>query len=878
MNYTKEQIVAERQRRNSLKDPSSSGYTREQIMAERERRNNLKPKEKSWAQTGKDLFDDARGLPSKFAQGAAALPDVLAYPFRKGLEYATGREIPTLGETIENIDKSSGAYKKPKTGTGRIAQHGAEFAGSMLGGAGAGKALSATGQAIKGSAPFAGKALEKISGWVGNPQTPKEMAHLGLLGGATGLVSGVAQELGAPPIIADIGSAIAVPAASHKILSKSSKNLSSALNPLEQQVAQNLETRIGEENVPGVLRDLESYQAPLEGYAPSTAEAAQNEGLYQLHRAHQGDMPELARHHEAGTKVVQNALEKPLASTGDLRDTQDFVSQAREKARDIINQYKEKQLSVSTPEEAGTAIREGVETTLKAHKKLRKHVSEPLYKAVRKNKTEVETPTTKGLIKNYLEEEGVKDAIKGDLQDIQKSLTSNKSQKGRSKAIDEFDKQYAGMPENIRNETKKALGLTEILPKAKEVDHVVKLVDKKIQRASRTQDFERAYVLKEIKNAILKDLEVVPEVAQARGTYRAYSKPISNITEDKALGKVVEKDIFKRDYLTSPAELPKLFTTGLASIQNARNLKTTLGWDKKALTALKDYTYKDFLEKTLDPNGSFSLSKIQSWKNTNKGAPIIDKDLHKTIDNISKASKELKDNKLYKDVLGEGSENIATKHIVDNLLSGQDSLNKVKQLTAALKEGGNEKAFDGIRKGATEHLLKNITNGSENANGLRNFSYPKFKQYFNKNHDALSEIYTKDQMKTLENVMEVLKAKNIVANTARASGSDTKANLTIAEAMSSNLGIGVLKKILSKLPGVSWGAELLKDAGKAMKDSRETRTKDILQRALTEPDYAKVLLTKLKDLKRNDISKLSAKPVLISSALKDKLVNYDNNK
>ncbi len=139
-------------------------------------------------------------------------------------------------------------------------------------------------------------------------------AKLGASGAGIGAGSGILQEEGVNPLVADIGTSIAFP-----IAAGSGRNLLNKFTPAyrksvtEAKVANALRSQIGEENLPAVLENIENYKRSVRpiDLNLTTAEIAQDSGLARLART-QSNSPLLAQANiENDAKLV-----KALRETG----------------------------------------------------------------------------------------------------------------------------------------------------------------------------------------------------------------------------------------------------------------------------------------------------------------------------------------------------------------------------------------------------------------------------------------------------------------------------------------------------------------------------------------------------------------------------------
>lgn len=941
-------------------------------------------KDKSLWDSTKDFAEDVVvGAPRSFAKGIASLPDLVGYPVRKGLEYALGRDIPTLAEQVPKYE--------PKTMPGRIVNHAADFAGGMYGGVPIGKGASTVANSLSGATSQAGqygkKGLDFISSLAGNPTTQKEVGTLAALGAGVGGTSQILQEGGVNPVVADVGTSLLFPWSLNKVNNWRTGKVIPSMGESEKDTAKALIERIeggppppdgggypgapsGSSGVVGgaktskVLENLQNYQAPYEGYVPTTAEAANNVGISQAQRSLEGNYSPLADVQEGGQSILRNELEGLAPAEGNISATQRHIEEVRNSKRaqaeaeieaqreiarnqieaernEVANQLEHKEKSFESesenllntasketeaahqnlnkvleeftgdydPEKTGQALREAVEDVLKAHKKKRSRETKPLYDALKNNKQEVSPQGTRDFINEQINELGVKDQLKNDLGMVEAALTPNSHSKSDKKSLKQIKEKYPDISEESMNETLQKFGIKGETPTAGELNNVVKLIDKKIAAAAKAGDGGRKKVLTDLKNTLMEDMAVVPEAAAARNAYHEHSKPINAIENDRALGKVVKKDIYGKEYVAGPAELPALFSDGTKSIQNTRKMMESLKNDKKTQQALTTHAREDFFRSITDANGNVSVAKAHTWLKNHPGVRILDPQFSKIAANVKKA-KQLADEKAlalkrtekevgkntsahakqltkaqvqaekdlnkrlaeseksldgklksldkdlnqdaFKAVLGKNNENVDLNKIVNRVLQDDKSVQIMKDIVELTKTDKSGRALEGLRSGVIKDLLNKIELGSLTSEGFANIGYHKLSKYMSKHKDVLREVLDPSQMKVLETIQSTLKSRHKVTTVARATASDTASNIL------NLITAEIPKRLINRIPVIG---PLLQDVKTIAAQARASRNKQLFQRALVDPEYAKTLLTNFKDLTEDQVKRaMTARP------------------
>ena len=194
------------------------------------------------------------------------------------------------------------------------------------------------------------------------------------------------------------------------------------------------------------------------------------------------------------------------------------------------------------------------------------------------------------------------------------------------------------------------------------------------------------------------------------------------------------------------------------------------------------------------------------------------------------------------------------------------SLNDVKALTKQIE--GNPETVNSLRSFIIDKLLKSSETSAINAASGKslehNLSYNKLNNAISKYKPKLDLIFEKEQVELLEHVRDLLKKRNMVATLGRAAGSNTQSQLTLLELTSlpkradfMNLveGVPVLGKPISQV----------RNRAKAIQDAN---IRNLVGRALVEPQLAKELLTRPKNAESiNAFLERLPKNLLVSTSL-----------
>ena len=539
-------------------------------------------------------------IPNLAAQGIEGLARGQAEAERRKMELmgypGSDIETPQINSLSSRIPTSSGARNylkektgfdlepKPTTGGQRVASHAAEFAGSL--------------------GPW---------GLVGKGAGALNAVKLARTGAGIGATSGALQEGGVDPLVADLGSAFALPTAARGI-SSSIKGTGNLLNrftksgqekAIKSAASDILKEKVGEKNIPRVLENLNAptpFNTKL-----NTAELAQNTGISGLHRALAPNIPAIAEKEAITDSIINRQLNQLSPQIG------------------------------LEPTQQGEAIRNYLFGELKNRKQTRTNVTEPLYQEVNKIKQGIDLPNTQAFLKR--ESEFAKGDIKNNLNYVEDLIRSNAVSKGEARG---FDKLYGNLGQGARSQLQK-----EVLgqPVPAELTNALKDISGRIGAAKKSGNNEVVRALSEAKSNILADMAQIPEEAIARSAYAKLSKPVSAIEKEPLLGKIVKQDTFGQEFLTSPEQIPDMILRG--SLNNTKALMAEVGKDKKTIDMIRGSVVDKLLNTSELASANalgqqnLSYNKVNNFLKKNKGKLqyIFDENQVKVLDDVKSVLK-----------------------------------------------------------------------------------------------------------------------------------------------------------------------------------------------------------------------------------------------
>ena len=451
--------------------------------------------------------------------------------------------LPWASEKIKETIKEYGDVDldtEPVNATQRILQNATQFAG--------------------GVGPFGafGKGIRTFD-------RAKKVAKGTTLGASIGGTSGVLQEGGIDPLVADIGSVFALPTAGVVAGkgAKGAKNLLSRFTTagrdkrIENEVRNIFVNQVGKEKIPEVLKNLEN-KLPL-GATPTTAQLAKTPGISGLERMLAPNVGEFAEREALNDQLIRRELEALSPQRG-LDKT-----------------------------EIGEKIRETLATNLEEAKAAREQGVRPLYTALK----DIVEPVKLDNTRLFLHEEGkyAKGDIKKTLDYVEGLISDKTLSKAEKTSIEKSLKQFENSSPQVKAQLIQAFAVEQ---RPIEINNAIKDINGRIGASKRSGNNEITRVLTQAKDNLIKDLVNVPEDKIARETYAALSKPVNAIEDEARLKKIVKKDHFDNDYLMSPELITDEILRG--DVKNTQALMKQLKSDPEAVNALRESMINKFVQ------------------------------------------------------------------------------------------------------------------------------------------------------------------------------------------------------------------------------------------------------------------------------------------
>jgi len=432
-------------------------------------------------------------------------------------------------------------------------------------------------------------------------------------GAVIGGTSGALQETGVNPLTADLVSIFGLPTAARAVSNtgKAAGNLFSNFTKAGQEkkiqsaAGDILRNKVGEQNINKVLANLEA-PTPF-GADLNTAERAQNTGISSLHRALAPNVPAIAEKEAITDSILRNQLNQLSPQIG------------------------------TEPYRQGEFVRNYLDKELQGRIANRSAVTAPLYEEVNALRKGLDLPN----FNNFLQKEG--EFARGDIAkafDYLGNIVQGKTTTAQNKKlINDIEKYTENLSPRAKEQIKSQVGAGN-KPIPPEITAALKDISGKIDAAKTAGNKELARVLSEGKANLLKDMAAIPEERIARETYAKLSKPVSAIEKQPLLKKIVKKDIYNNDFLTSPEKIPEMIARG--SVNDTKALISEIGSNKKALDTVRG-AFVDKLTGTsqlaaANASGMHNLSypKLNNFlkKNKEKLKYVFNEDQIKVLDDV----------------------------------------------------------------------------------------------------------------------------------------------------------------------------------------------------------------------------------------------------
>lgn len=644
---------------------------------------------------------------------------------------------------------------------------------------------------------------------------------------------------------ADLAGGIGIPFLAKRL---AGNNLSGA----EKRLQKYLQGKVGEEEIPNIISAIEKNNNPenfAPGYRPTLGEVADNPILAGEERAFAGrttspEFGKLSNRTIEQNQAILKTLNEMVPEGYDVHQAQDFVRSEYGKlledvaAAEEIGGQKAAQQILDDFQKRGTIQEAGMQVK----RTIGDEIVEPIKDTRRKQATE-----------DYAKIDESSERLRPENASfyIDKKL-KNASGEIRT-TLEEFRKDLKSRDNEFISKGGEA---ERIDPRIGELEGLRKAVEQKLSKEKHGSPLSA--ILTKLSKEIDKDLAPFSIVQEASANYKKNSLPLEPFVNHPTIGKDISRNV-RKEFKTKDDKVINKYLKGDASEQYAKDLFPHIKNDKKTMDAIEGYINSKFIKEVIDSEtGLVKKNKLDNFKTEYKGAFELYPGLETKLANSSNATKmyndlvktnanKIKDyqkNAAYK-FLDRDPEKVASGVLAPN---NNKSTMQMGEIVSELSKDKTGNALQGYQRSTAEHIMNDFrTLGEDNTN----VSINKFNNLIKGKSKALGKLYNEEQMDTLGKIHNSLMARNKKYTLGKEMDSPTAPKL---DSMLSVL-IGKLGSVGTKL-----GSSTISKVGsfglKKLSEYRNRKYNSLLIKAFLEPDFAKVMLTDIKNKKPKEVEAL----------------------
>lgn len=643
-----------------------------------------------------------------------------------------------------------------------------------------------------------------------------------------------------------------------------------------EKAADFLQKKVGEVNVPEVVKNIENFETPFKGdiakgeaaYRPVTADIADNVGLSQYHRAKAENIPTIGERRKTNAEVLQREIDNLASKNASPQVSQEFVKAereayqagltaeemaARQNLGDVVNDF----TGSSTANNTGMQTHEYLENHVKNIKDTAQESAAPFYKAASTKSLEGRPQTAFDAIEEQLKKYSNTDPANRDARRAKIAIEHSGGEdfSKHKQLIKDIKKKYKNDPGMIETAIKAAGDVPRGTYTGESLDTAKKTLNR-IYNEIPPNETERRAAFKKIMGSLDKDMESIPEIFEARKVYREIMQPANIITENPILGKLIKRgDGFTHQFTVTHAEIPQRIINGNKSIEAAEVLMHEISGAGKAehkdlINTFKSYINSEILSEFVEKTGKINPNKFKTWSKSNPGAFILYPELKNKLKNLENAqthvNRVIKKNEelisnFYKETinkfLGDKFKGVNPDRIAGRILDSSNSEGVMAEAVELLSKDKTGNGLEGLKRGIINNLNSKFKSD--------NLTFATLNDYLNKNKKALGKIFTKEQIQVLENSKDLLKQRSVVMGAGRETGGSN--SIPILMENLAEVSGEKASKALFGLGNSSWAGKALG----AIKNVGEAGKLDYIEKALLNPKMAKFLLQKDVKTKKN---------------------------
>lgn len=327
----------------------------------------------------------------------------------------------------------------------------------------------------------------------------------------------------------------------------------------------------------------------------------------------------------------------------------------------------------------------------------------------------------------------------------------------------------------------------------------------------------------------------------------------------QVLAKAGAQDAFRLPEARVPE---KYFHAGPTSFQDIQGLRQTVG-DDAALPILQDYASASLRKAAESPDGTLIPAKVQAWQTKYGQALRAFPELNERFSTASGMSQAIADSAVdrlaaIKDrnatAIGKvmnAPDGDAVTRTVGSIFGQPNAAQAMQDLVQAASR--SPEARQGLRQAVADHITQNFVSNTEaGTSGLGLIKSDAFQNFVKKNRNALGQVFTPEEMGTLDNIAADLKRANRSITAVRLPGGSNTAqdmhaviandpNSTVLDRAISEAAAAGAGGAVAHVPGAILGALGAKVAN-AFRASGLKKVDDLVSEAMLNPGLARDLL------------------------------------
>lgn len=331
----------------------------------------------------------------------------------------------------------------------------------------------------------------------------------------------------------------------------------------------------------------------------------------------------------------------------------------------------------------------------------------------------------------------------------------------------------------------------------------------------------------------------------------------------QALAKAGRQDQYK---LSDASVGLKFFPPGPRGAETVAAYRRAVG-DDSALVNLQDYAASSLRRVASNADLTLDPGKVSQWLSRHADAMRAFPELHERFRDATAASEALAEAAATRRTVLDSAQSGALGKVanlddpeavtrtVGAIFGAKDSVAQMRELARVASR--NPEAREGLRKAVADHIRQKLVSNTEvGASGEAAIKSDQFQTFVRQNRAALSEVFTPEEVGSLEAIAADLQRANRSLNAVKIPGqSNTAQDLLSAKSGSPSILRAAVSDIVTAGTTAAatlthgFGAGLVALLGTktiaALRNAGITKTDKLLREAMLNPQVAKALLSKI---------------------------------